>query len=87
MKELITYEEAVKIAGEELVDAAEKENAVCCNFVTDGSEWTGYTPFASTVNNDMYRVQAVYLVTNEDAQEKDLDQIEWNIEGYSVEEI
>lgn len=86
MSDLISREEAVKVAGEKLVAAAEKENCECVNSVTDGTEWAGYTPFAAQAWDDENIVKVWYLVSNEDAAEKELDQIDWEVEGYTVEE-
>jgi hypothetical protein len=80
MAETITKEEAIKIAGKELVELAEKENCECTSNPGPVTVWK------ADVENDTHRVTAWYLV---DAKEmkKEADSIDWDeaFEGFEVE--
>ena len=84
----LTKIEAVKIAGTELVEAVEEVNCEHTNSVTDGTEYQGYTLFSADVENDTHRVTAYYVVdTDELNAVENLDEINWEIDHYEVEEV
>jgi hypothetical protein len=87
MRNLISRDEAVKIVGEELVNAAEQTNCENACYVTDGTEWAGYDVYEGYAETGHYSVKAVYLQDTENTKDVPLDGMEWNIEGYEVEEI
>lgn len=87
MRNWITKEEAIEIAGAELVIEAEKTNCERSNTETEGTELTGYQIFRAIAENDTHSVGVIYLVSDEDVQEKELDYIDWEVEGYEVDEI
>ena len=86
--ENLTKKEAIKIAGSELVEAVEAVNCECTNSVTDGTEWHGYTLFCADLENEAYRVLAYYAVNTDEAKAAEsLDEINWEIAYYEVEEV
>jgi len=87
MRTLITREEAVRIAGEELVNDAEQTNCDNACFVTDGTAWAGYDAYTATADNDDYRVAVYFLQDAEETKDMPLDEMSWEIEGYEVEEV
>lgn len=88
----MTREEAIKIAGLEYVEQAEKENCECTCRVTEGTEWQGYTEFSacSDYNENMDRVVVYYYQPNEvlnQMQEDgntDLGSLDWVIDHYDI---
>jgi len=79
--------EAIEIVGEDLVNAVEDENCTCTNSVTDGTEWSGYTLFSATAENKCHRLTAYYAVDTDIVNEvENLDEINWKIDHYEVEE-
>ena len=88
MPKLIEKEEAVKIAGLELVTEAEEVNCEFTNRVTDGTEWMGYVEFSASAENETHRVTVYYYIDEEDMEGvEDLGDLGWEIEGYEVEEV
>jgi hypothetical protein len=87
MRNLITREAAVAMAGEELVNNAEQTNCDNACFVTDGTEWAGYDAYTATADNDEYRVTVYFLQDAEETKNMPLDEMTWDIEGYEVEEV
>lgn len=84
----LTKEEAIEIAGTELVELVEYENCECTNSVTDGTEYHGFTLFSADVENETHRLTAYYVVdTDEVNAVENLDEINWEIDHYEVEEI
>lgn len=83
----MTREEAVKIAGEELVNSAEQTNCENACYVTDGTELAGYDVYEAVADNDDYRVKVIFLQDAEETKEIPLDEMNWEIEGYEVEEV
>lgn len=88
----MTREEAIKIAGLEYVEQAEREACECTCRVTDGTEWNGYTEFSasSDYNENMDRVVVFYYQPNElvtvgeDEEAPDLGSLNWEIDHYEV---
>jgi len=84
---LITRNEAIEIAGQELVTKAENENAEATSQQTDGTNWHGYDIYKSTMDNDTHRVEVIFLQNTEETLDIPLDDMQWDIEGYIVEDI
>ena len=75
MTNRITREEAIKLAGVETVEAAERSHAVFTGRVTDGTPDHGFTEFSANVSNvTMY----VLVETDEVKKAEELDQIDWD---------
>jgi len=87
MQNLLTEKEAREIVGNDLVDAVNDINCYPIGLLTDGTAWTGYTVFAADASNNAHRIRAIYLVDNEEAVTKDLDEIDWVIDGYEIETV
>jgi len=83
MTDTITKDEAIEIAGKEIVELAEKENCECSSNVAENS-----TNWKASVENNDYRVTARYWVSD-DEMKLEADQIDWDeaLEGFEVEEI
>lgn len=83
----MTRDEAIKAAGLEYVEQAERENCECTCRVTDGTDWDGYTEFSasSDYNDNMDRVVVYYYQPTELCRKtEDLGSLEWTIDHYEV---
>ena len=88
MNQKLTREEAVEIAGEELITAVEETNCEHTNSVTDGTELSGYTLFSAVSENDTHKVTMYYIEDNDDVNSVDsLDQLSFSNSHFEVEEI
>lgn len=84
----LTRNEAIEIAGTELIDAVEEVNCDFTGCVTDGTEWTGYTQFSATTENDTHRIVAYYFQDSDLLNDvEDLSDLDWSIDHYEIEEV
>ena len=83
----LTREQAIQEAGLEIVEKLEHEN---CDFSgslqTDGDdavEFTASIAFTNSDGDDCHLV-AYYYQMPEDLKERELDELDWEIEGYEI---
>ena len=78
----MTRIEAVKIVGEELVADAEDTNCEY-SYTNNG----GYDVYIADSSNDDYHVRVLFLQDSETTKDVPLDEMDWEIEEYEVEEV
>ena len=84
----LTREQAIKIAGQEVVEQLDHEN---CDFTgrlqTDGDESVEFAASVEYFNSDNERCTLIayyYQMPEDLVGKEDLDQLDWEIEGYEI---